>query len=450
MEDRELDLRVKGAFEGLTPDVFDSVLADCRRQKGRVMAINRPRRARKLLRRAAGLAAALLLLIGGVSAAGLWRLEHTAVASVSLDVNPSVEIKVNEKEKVVSVTALNEDGQKIISNMDFEGSSLEVTVNALIGSMLRQGYLSVSANSLLVSVESGNDAQAAALEQRLREEIGSLLEGGGISGAVLSQQVNADEELRALAEEYGLSLGKAQLIRELAAQDSRYSFADLAGLNVNDLNLLAQGLELKGVQRSGEASEGRYIGTAAAIDAALSDAGLSGEDISAYFSRMDWADGRMIYELDFADADGEYRYQVEALTGQILDHARTLFETAEQQTDDLVDILQQHADSAMNILEEQTGSMEDLVKEQNQSLEEWLSGASGNWAEWIRNHDEEIKRWAKENGELWEAWAKQYGGDWEAWAKDHAAEIESWARAQGRIWESYGELWESWAESIFG
>ena len=69
MEDRELDLRVKGAFEGLTPDVFDSVLADCRRQKGRVMAINRPRRARKLLRRAAGLAAALLLLVGSAWAA---------------------------------------------------------------------------------------------------------------------------------------------------------------------------------------------------------------------------------------------------------------------------------------------------------------------------------------------------------------------------------------------
>ena len=67
-----------------------------------------------------GIAAALLLMVGGVSALGLWRLENTAVASVSLDVNPSVEIKVNEKEKVVSVTALNEDGQQVIANMDFE------------------------------------------------------------------------------------------------------------------------------------------------------------------------------------------------------------------------------------------------------------------------------------------------------------------------------------------
>lgn len=438
MEDRELDRQVKQAFEGLTPDIFDSVLSDCRRQTGKVVSM-KPRRKKNLLRRAAGIAAALLLMVGGVSAVGLWRLENTAVASVSLDVNPSVEIKVNEKEKVVSVTALNEDGQEIIAEMDFEGSSLEVTVNALIGSMLRQGYLSVSANSVLVSVESTDSQQAAALEQRLREEIGGLLESGGVNGAVLSQQVNADEELRTLAEEYGLSLGKAQLIRDITTQDSRYRFADLAGLTINQLNLLSEELALSGVQRSGHASEAGYIGSTEAMNAALADAGISGESISAYFSRMDWEDGRMVYALAFDDGESGYEYTVEALTGQIISSAKELHTLLEQQSGE-----------AGQILQEQTGSMADLVQEQSQSLEEWLSSASGDWAEWIRTHDEEIERWAEESGGQWEAWAEQYGGDWEAWARDHAAEVESWAREQGRVWENYGELWESWAESLFG
>lgn len=438
MEDRELDRQVKQAFEGLTPDIFDSVLSDCRRQTGKVVSM-KPRRKRKLLRRAAGIAAALLLMVGGVSAVGLWRMENTAVASVSLDVNPSVEIKVNEKEKVVSVTALNEDGQEIIADMDFEGSSLEVTVNALIGSMLRQGYLSVSANSVLVSVESADSEHAAALEQRLREEIGGLLESGGVSAAVLSQQVNADEELQTLAEEYGLSLGKAQLIRDITAQDSRYRFADLAGLTINQLNLLSEELNLSGVQRSGQASEADYIGSTEAMNAALADAGISGEPISAYFSRMDWEDGRMVYALAFDDGENGYEYTVEALTGQIVSSVKELHTLLEQQ-----------AGEAGQIVQEQTGSMADLVQEQSQSLEEWLSGASGDWAEWIKTHDEEIERWAEESGGQWESWAEQYGGDWEAWARDHAAEVESWARSQGRKWENYGELWESWAESLFG
>ena len=438
MEDRELDRKVKQAFDGLTPEIFDSVLSDCRRQTGKVVSM-KPRRKRNLLRRAAGIAAALLLMVGGVSAVGLWRLENTAVASVSLDVNPRVEIKVNEKEKVVSVPALNEDGQQVIADMDFEGSSLEVTVNALIGSMLRQGYLSVTANSVLVSVESADSEQAAALEQRLRAEIGSLLESGGVSGAVLSQQVNADEELRALAEEYGLSLGKAQLIRDITAQDSRYRFADLAELTINQLNLLSNDLALSNVQRSGQASEAGYIGSVEALNAALADAGISGENISAYFSRMGWENSRMVYDLAFDDGENSYQYMVEALTGQIVSSVK-----------ELSTILEQHAGEAGQIAQEQTGSMADLVQEQSQSLEEWLSSASGDWAEWIKTHDEEIERWAEESGGQWEAWAEQYGNDWEAWARDHAAEIESWARAQGRVWENYGELWESWAESFFG
>ena len=35
MEDRELDRKVKQAFDGLTPEIFDSVLSDCRRQTGK-------------------------------------------------------------------------------------------------------------------------------------------------------------------------------------------------------------------------------------------------------------------------------------------------------------------------------------------------------------------------------------------------------------------------------
>ena len=39
MEDRELDRQVKQAFDGLTPDIFDSVLTDCRWQTGKVVSM---------------------------------------------------------------------------------------------------------------------------------------------------------------------------------------------------------------------------------------------------------------------------------------------------------------------------------------------------------------------------------------------------------------------------
>lgn len=61
---------------------------------------------------------------------------------------------------MLRVNALNEDGRIVLGDMNFSGSSLDVTVNALVGSMLRNGYLSELANSILVSVDNGDPAKA--------------------------------------------------------------------------------------------------------------------------------------------------------------------------------------------------------------------------------------------------------------------------------------------------
>ena len=53
MEERELGRQVKQAFDGLTPDIFDSVLTDCRMQSGKVVSM-KPRRKGRFLRSAAG------------------------------------------------------------------------------------------------------------------------------------------------------------------------------------------------------------------------------------------------------------------------------------------------------------------------------------------------------------------------------------------------------------
>lgn len=130
---------------------------------------------------------------------------------MSLDVNPSVEIQVNRKDQVLEVTPLNEDGKRVIGDMDFSGSDLDVTVNALIGSMLQNGYLSELANSILISVDNDDAQRGAELQEQLTQEVNNLLQTNSFSGAVLSQTVSDDNALRAQAEQYGITLGKAQL-----------------------------------------------------------------------------------------------------------------------------------------------------------------------------------------------------------------------------------------------
>ena len=319
MTNREMEERLRLAFDKAAPDVLSSVLADCEEQRGKVISMTERKRTNRWAKRLMGAAAAVVLLLGGAVGVGAYRSNYGVASTVSLDVNPSIEIEVNKNERVLRVVPLNEDGKTVVGDMDFKGSDLEMTVNALVGSMLRGGYISEAANSILVSIDNSDPDQSAALREKLAQEISGLLETDTFSGAVLSQSVSKNKELKKLADEYGITLGKAQLILQITEQDSRYTFEELVPLTINELNLISESgrLHLNQVKFVGTASDKKYIGEEEAKKAALKHAGLDGEEVSFYQCRLDCEDGVMVYEIEFY-ADGyEYEYDVEALTGTV-------------------------------------------------------------------------------------------------------------------------------------
>lgn len=320
MTNRELEQKVRSAAEHASPDVLDTVLRRCDERKGEIIPMTQGRKRSPWARRLAGIAAALVLVVGGLTGFGAYQSNYAVAATVSLDVNPSIRIEVNEKDRVLAVTPLNEEGRQVTADMDFEGSHLDVAVNALIGSMLRNGYITELANSILVSVDGRDGTRTAELQAQLSDEINALLQMESFSGAVLSQVVTTDDELRALADTYGITLGKAQLIRQITQQNAHHSFAELVSLSINELNLISEGsgTHLSNVSATGSASDKGYIGEAAAKAAALAHAGISEAGIARYRAEMDYEHGRMVYEIEFSSAGTEYDYDIDALTGEVL------------------------------------------------------------------------------------------------------------------------------------
>ena len=140
--------------------------------------------------------------------------------------------------------------------MDLTGTDLDVAVNALIGSMLQNGYLSDIQNAILVSVENQDAAKSAQLQQHLTDTINSVFQGGSLEGAVLSQTVTESADLNALAQQYGISEGKAELILKVVAADPTLTVESLAPLSVNDISLIASSRSLSdsSVSQTGTAS----------------------------------------------------------------------------------------------------------------------------------------------------------------------------------------------------
>lgn len=325
MKNGEIKEKVRRAYTHAAPDVLETVLSDCREeQKGNVTAMTTTKKNSTWGRRLVGLAACLCLLAGGVWGVQDYRTNHRVDAVVSLDVNPSVEIQVNRKDRVMKVIPLNEDGKIIVGEMDFSGSDLDVAVNALIGSMLQNGYLSELANSILISVDNENSARGAALQQHLTAEVNRLLQTENFTGAVLSQTVTPNEELKKQAEQYGITKGKAQLIAEVMAGNPLYTFDDLAPLTINELNLLlkADAAAASQVEVMGTASDKAYIGEAKAKEIVLQKAGVTAESITEYEIELEAEKGMMVYDVEFTSGGYEYDCELDAKTGAVIKYEK--------------------------------------------------------------------------------------------------------------------------------
>ena len=89
-----------------------------------------------------------------------------------------------------------------------------------------------------------------------------MLDTSSFSGAVLSQTMSGDPEVKSLAEQYGITEGKAQLIKQIVENNPIHTFDELAGLSVNELNLIGEsgGKSIANVTAEGAASDSAYIG----------------------------------------------------------------------------------------------------------------------------------------------------------------------------------------------
>ena len=315
MDERELEQRLRTAVEHAAPDPLDRILAACGPQAGTVLPFEAPKKKRRWAPLA--VAAALVVMCCGAFGISSWRGANAVDSVVMLDVNPSLSMTVSSKERVLSVTPFNQDAEVILGDMDLTGTDLDVAVNALIGSMLQNGYLSDIQNAILVSVENQDAAKSAQLQQHLTDTINSVFQGGSLEGAVLSQTVTESADLNALAQQYGISVGKASLIQEVIAQDSTLTFASLAPLSVNEIALIAESRHLttQAVTQTGTASTKAYITAEEAKNAALAHAGIAESSVAQLEIEFDSEDGLMVYEVEFYAGGTEYDYDINARTG---------------------------------------------------------------------------------------------------------------------------------------
>lgn len=321
MKNRKTENSIREEVMKSKPDNLDGILRQCGKQED-IISVKRARGTKKTgwLKTACCIAAALVLMAVGVFAAN--GIISKPVTVISLDVNPSIELKLRGSGRVAQAKALNDDAQKLLEGMELEGTDKNTAVNAIIGSMVRAGYLNSLSNSVLVTVEGKN---ASGVEKEIMEIINGILAQSINGGAVVGQKLTKSGEAVLLAQRHGISEGKAQLVLEVARLNPMLVPDELAKLSINELNVLLSAKEAQTeVSKSGEVSTKAYIGAEKALEIALTHAGVQKGAVKDIEVELDFKRGIMVYEVEFKTGGMEYEHLINAITGEIIEDKQKL------------------------------------------------------------------------------------------------------------------------------
>lgn len=156
-----MDNQIKQAFDAIqTPERLKRTTKAALRKKtfdyGRNVL-----RLRQHRQRLAGMLASLVLVLTG---SGLWFWPS---ASISVDINPSVELKVNALDRVIALEGRNSDGAAVVKDLDVVGMAYDDAMQRLLLSEGLEPYLADGSQITITVAGGGTDAHAEQMLSRV-------------------------------------------------------------------------------------------------------------------------------------------------------------------------------------------------------------------------------------------------------------------------------------------
>jgi uncharacterized membrane protein YkoI len=324
MKNKDVEQKIYEEFNQKKPELFQSILEQCPKMNEEQKKDSLWDRLKALFGQRSftySFTAIAVFAILFVAIIGVGPVSNPPVFSVvAIDVNPSLVLELDQEDEVINVITNNEDAEIIIGDMDLIGVDSNVAINALIGSMVANGYISNFTNSILLSVRSEDAVHKEEMINEFTTIINTILSGSSINGSVITQSFDVEQDAEDLAETLSISEAKAELILNIIEIDSRMLAEDLAKLSINDLNLLLEtkNYVMDDVKHSGNASNLEIIAQTTIYQSALTYLNLEESDVIEYEIELEQEDGKMVYEIELVTNAYEYTLVVDAKQGTIL------------------------------------------------------------------------------------------------------------------------------------
>ncbi|MFJ7508215.1 anti-sigma factor domain-containing protein [Peribacillus simplex] len=126
-------------------------------------------------------------------------------AYMTIDVNPSIELELDNDLEVLKLTGLNEDGKLVIGQLrDWEGKDIKIVTNRIVETTKQLGYLKGNKQIVVSTTLLKKNKE---LDKNLKEEIKEISKQDNVSNTKM-KVIQATKSDRKQAREQGISTGK--------------------------------------------------------------------------------------------------------------------------------------------------------------------------------------------------------------------------------------------------
>ncbi|MGE6716079.1 anti-sigma-I factor RsgI family protein [Peribacillus frigoritolerans] len=126
-------------------------------------------------------------------------------AYMTIDVNPSIELELDDDLEVLKLTGLNEDGKLVIGQLkDWKGKDIKAVTNRIVETTKRLGYLKGNKQIVVSTTLMEKNKE---LDKNLKGEIKEISEQDNVSKTKM-KVIQATKSDRKQAREQGISTGK--------------------------------------------------------------------------------------------------------------------------------------------------------------------------------------------------------------------------------------------------
>lgn len=151
------------------PDVLDKVLSsnnDVFKDKNTIKA-NRKKPMKWVY---ASLASLLIILIVAFTIPFL-AFDNTVFATISFDINPSIEFTINKNDQIIDLNSYNYDGENLILDISHERRKLEEVIENITTKLINQNFIKANNNFLYFTIDCSDNFAKEQLKTKIKNKL---------------------------------------------------------------------------------------------------------------------------------------------------------------------------------------------------------------------------------------------------------------------------------------